>query len=297
MSVATGVWRVGRGEARYPDALRDLADRAPEVLHGCGDPGLLEVKPGETVTIVGARRATAYGLEVAERMGRDLASCGLTVVSGMAYGIDSAALRGAVAEGGRAIAVLGGGPDVVYPAIASRLYRRIVEAGATVSEWPSGTKPHARYFPRRNRIMAALAGMTVVVEAMRPSGSLITAEQASGLGRTVGAVPGPVTSALSEGTNHLLFDGASVVRDAQDVLDELVGVGRRSVRRTGPPLEPALARVLTLVEGGAATCDALTVASGASPREVAVGLAQLELMGYLRADAGGRYVRTALTPP
>jgi DNA processing protein len=293
----SGVWSVKRGKSGYPAALLDLGELAPDILYGCGDrEALASLEPAEAVTIVGARRATAYGVEVAERMGRELASCGVTVVSGMAYGIDSAALRGAVDEAGRAIAVLGGGPDHVYPATARRLYKRIVETGAAISEWPSGTRPHARYFPRRNRIMAALGGMTVVVEAMRPSGSLITAEQANGLGRTVGAVPGSVTSALSDGTNHLLFDGAAVVRDAQDVLDQLLGVGRRSVRRSGPPLEQRLLRLLSLLEGGATTCDAITVASGFDPREVAVALSRLELLGYVRGD-GGRYVRTALAPP
>ena len=144
--------------------------------------------------------------------------------------------------------------------------------------------------------MAALGTITVVVEAAQPSGSLITAQRALDLGRQVGAIPGPVTSRASEGTNGLIVDGAAPIRGAQDVLDRLLGVGIERVRRCGPPLEPDLARVAEAVELGSSTCDAVAVALGAPPQEAAVALARLELLGYVRADAAGRYARSALTP-
>ena len=195
------------------------------------------------MTIVGSRRASSYGLGVAEELGRLLAAAGLVVVSGMARGIDAAAHRGALAAGGTTLAVLGGGADVVYPASERRLYREILASGAAISEAPPGQRPEPGAFPKRNRIMAALGAITVVVEAAQPSGSLITARRALDLGRHVGAIPGPVTSRVSEGTNDLIVDGAGLIRGAQDVLDRLLGVGIEAVRRCGPPLEPDLARV------------------------------------------------------
>jgi DNA processing protein len=145
--------------------------------------------------------------------------------------------------------------------------------------------------------MAALGAMTVVVEAAEPSGSLITAERAHKLGREVGAVPGRVTSRVARGTNGLLADGAAVIRDAQDVLDCLLGAGMTAVRPVGPSLEPELARVADAVEGGAATPDAVAVAGGLQAPEAAVALARLELLGYVRVDAAGRYARTSRRAP
>jgi DNA processing protein len=293
------VWRVERGQDGYPAALHDLGDTAPAALHGCGDPSALAGwDPKAAVTIVGSRRAGAYGIAVAEELGCLLAAAGITVVSGMARGIDAAAHRGALAGGGRTVAVLGGGPDVVYPSGEWRLYRRIVAESAAISEHPAGERPAAWSFPARNRIMAALAEVTVVVEAAKRSGSLITARiAAERLNRTVGAVPGPVNSWLSAGSNNLLADGALVVRDAQDVLDAMLGAGAPGVRGKGPELEPELRSVLELVEQGNATCDSIAAASCAPPEETAVALARLEILGYVRADPAGRYARSALVPP
>ena len=293
------VWRVERGHDDYPDALHELAETAPAALHGCGDrSALADWDAKAAVTIVGSRRASAYGIAVAEELARLLAAAGITVVSGMARGIDAAAHRGALAAGGRTVAVLGGGPDVVYPSDEWRLYRRILEDGAAISEHPGGERPAAWSFPARNRIMAALAEVTVVVEAAKRSGSLITARLAiERLNRTVGAVPGPVNSWLSAGPNNLLADGALVVRDAQDVLDAMLGAGAPGVRGEGPDLEPELRSVLELVDQGHATCGSIAAASGAPPEEAAVALARLEILGYLRADAAGRYARSALVPP
>jgi DNA processing protein len=145
--------------------------------------------------------------------------------------------------------------------------------------------------------MAALGGLTVVVEAAQPSGSLITARKALELGRELGAVPGPVTSRVSEGTNGLLADGAATIRHAQDVLDRVLGVGVSVATRQGSALEPQLAQVAELVELGGVSCDGLANTSDLTPEEAAVALARLELLGYVRVDADGRYVRTQLATP
>ena len=292
------VWRIARGENGYPAALLDLEGDAPDALYGCGSQRLVrELDREGTVTIVGSRHPSAYGLEMAEELGHLLAAAGLVVVSGMALGIDAATHRGALAGNGDTVAVLGGGPDFIYPRSERRLYERILAKGAIVSEVPPGTAPGPGCFPKRNRIMAALAAMTVVVEAAEPSGSLITARRAFELGRDVGAVPGRATSRVAKGTNALLADGAAVVRDAQDVLDVLLGVGVTAARRSGPPLEPELARVADAVDGGAATPDAVALAAGIETSDAAVALARLELLGYLRVDVAGRYERTALSLP
>ena len=296
--VRGGIWAIRRGERGYPVAMLDLGGDAPERLFGCGSRTAIEGHElGHTVTIVGSRRASSYGLGVAEEMGRLLAAAGLVVVSGMARGIDAAAHRGALAGGGTTLAVLGSGADVAYPASQRRLYGDILASGAAISEAPPGQRPQPGAFPKRNRLMAALGAITVVVEAAQPSGSLITARRALDLGRQVGAIPGPVTSRVSDGTNDLIVDGAAPIRGAQDVLDRLLGIGIERVRRCGPPLEPDLASVAEAVELGSSTCDAVAVALGAAPREVAVALARLELLGYLRADAAGRYARSALILP
>ena len=300
---AAPVWTVHRGEAAYPPALADLdhvasVEPAPDVLYGCGRRAELEgLDTDETVTIVGSRRATSYGIETATALARDLASVGVTVVSGMAYGIDAAAHRGALAAGGQTIAVLAGGPDVAYPPSGRGLYGRIVESGAVISECPPGTIPQRWSFPVRNRIMAALAKVTVVVEAALPSGSTLTANKASDIGRTVGAVPGPVNSRASAGTNQLIRDGADWITGPEDVLDLLYGLGARSLDRTGPPLEPELDRALEAVEAGAGSPDAVAAATGLGGREVAIALTRLELLGYLTSGSVGTYARSALQTP
>jgi DNA processing protein len=293
-----GTWELHRRDRGYPEALNDLGDDAPSTLHGRGDADLVrQVVPTETLTIVGSRHPSSYGLEVAEELGYLLAAAGLLIVSGMALGIDAAAHRGALAAGGSTVAVLGGGPDVIYPRSERRLYERIVASGAVLSEVPPGTRPGPGCFPKRNRIMAALGAMTVVVEAAEPSGSLITAEQAYRLGREVGAVPGRVTTRVARGTNGLLADGAAVVRDAQDVLDRLLGVGVQTARRAGPALEPELATVAEAVAAGAVTPDAVSAAAAMPAADAAVALARLELLGYVRVDTAGRYERTAMRVP
>ncbi|HEX2265683.1 MAG TPA: DNA-processing protein DprA [Solirubrobacterales bacterium] len=292
-----GCWACCRHGDLYPDALRNAPD-APWALIGRGMPDLLDgLEPFEVVTIVGARRATSYGREVARELGRELASAGMVVVSGLAFGIDGCAHRGALDGGGRTIAVLGCGPDIAYPASHRSLWRRIGEAGLVLSELPPGAPPWRWTFPARNRIMAALAGMTVVVEAAARSGSLITADLAADLGRDLGAVPGPVTSRASAGPNGLLAAGAHVIRDAQDVLDAMLGPGRRQLDRSGPTLDPQLEAVLAAVEAGESTCDAVAAVTGLSGPTAAAALARLELLGYLTCSSVGTYSRTLLPSP
>ncbi len=294
---AAGCWACCRHGDGYPVQLRD-ADDAPWALLGRGEPALLaELEPVGTVTLVGARRATSYGREVARELGRELAAAGIVVVSGLAFGIDACSHRGALDGGGRTVAVLGCGPDTAYPASNRSLWRRICEQGLVLSELPPGAAPWRWTFPARNRIMAALAGMTVVVEAAARSGSLITADLAADLGRDLGAVPGPVTSRASAGPNNLLAGGACVVRDAQDVLDAMLGAGAERLDRAGPPLEEPLADALAAVESGATTCDAVAAALAVSGPDAATALARLELLGYLACSNVGVYSRTLLAAP
>jgi DNA processing protein len=294
--VAAGCWACCRHHELYPVGLRDAAD-APWALIGRGDAALLErLEPLEAVTVVGARRATSYGREIARELGRGLAAAGLVVVSGLAFGIDGCAHRGAL-EAGRTIAVLGCGADIAYPASHRSLWRQICERGLVLSELPPGTGAWRWTFPARNRIMAALAGMTVVVEAARRSGSLITADLAADLGRDLGAVPGPVNSRASGGANDLLAGGACVVRDAQDVLDAMLGPGVRTSAPRGPEVEPHLEQVLEAVEAGAVTCDAVAVRVDLPGADAAAALATLEALGYLTCSLVGVYSRTMLATP
>ena len=291
-----GCWACCRHGDLYPEGLRD-ADDAPWALIGRGSPRLLDrLEPFEAVTIVGARRATSYGREVARELGRELAAAGMVVVSGLAFGIDGCAHRGAL-DAGRTIAVLGCGPDVAYPSSHRSLWRRICEEGLAISELPPGATPWRWTFPARNRIMAALAGMTVVVEAASRSGSLITTDLAADLGRDLGAVPGPVTSRASAGPNGLLASGAHVIRDAQDVLDAMLGPGNRPLQRSAPNLDPDLEAALAAVEAGETTCDGVATATGLSGPTAAAALSRLELLGYLDCSSVGAYTRTLQPSP
>jgi DNA processing protein len=243
----------------------------------------------EPVAIVGARRASQYGLEVARSLGRGVACSGVTVISGMAAGIDSAAHEGALSVGGPTVAVLPSSANRPYPASKRSLHRRLVGVGAAVSELPPGADIRRWMFPARNRIIAALSAMTVVVEARHRSGALVTSRHAAALARTVGAVPGRVTSPQSAGPNGLLALGAVVVRDAQDVLDGVFGAG---VRRAGATpraeLEPEQRQLLEAVASGRDTMDALA-RGGIEPGRALAALAALELGGYLVREPGGRF--------
>ncbi|MGI8461458.1 MAG: DNA-processing protein DprA [Solirubrobacterales bacterium] len=275
----------------YPASLAHLGAAAPHSLWLRGDHRLLERLDQEpAVTIVGSRRATQYGREIAHELGLLLAGAGVTVVSGLAFGIDAAAHRGALDAGGSTIAVLGSGVDVAYPAGNRRLHARVGSEGLIVSEMPPGFGPFRWCFPARNRIMAALGAVTIVVEAAERSGSLITVRLAQGIGREVGVVPGPINSRFSRASNKLLADGAFPVLGAESVLDELFGPGVRPLPERDDALDPDHGSVLERVEAGDATPDAIARASGLAAERVAAALAVLELRGRIRADAAGRYV-------
>lgn len=296
---AAGCWSTCAHDGGLPASLSEaLGSAAPRALFGAGSRSLLaEIAPERSVTVVGARKAGAYGREVAHELSRLLAGSGVVVISGLALGIDSAAHEGALAGSGSTVAVLGTGAEGPYPPSRRNLYERIRAGGVVTSELPPGTPTFRWMFPARNRLMAALAGITVVVEAAERSGSLITAEMAAEIGRQVGAVPGPVTSWRSSGTNKLLADGAAVVRDAQDVLDALLGPGVASVRDFGPAVDLHGRAVLTAVEAGAGSADAVSAGAAVSYGEALAALGRLEREGYVRSDATGRYTRTAQSVP
>ncbi len=292
----SGCWCCCRHDSQFPVGLRDAAD-APWALFGKGNPALLaKLVPDGAVTVVGARRASNYGREVARELGRELAGAGLIVISGLAFGIDACAHRGAL-DGGPTVAVLGCGADVAYPAAHRSLWRRISESGLVLSELPPGCSAWRWTFPARNRIMAALSGMTVVVEAAEHSGSLITADLAADLGREVGAVPGPVNSRLSTGTNELLTGGACLVREAQDVLDAMLGPGVRPTCPSGPRLNHTQREVLNALNDGAQSVGEVASDVGLSEEEASVTLATLEALGYAECDSKPTYSSSGLEPP
>lgn len=293
---AAGLHRLCRCSAAYPDRLRDLPD-PPAVLHVSGSLAALAARPATAV--VGARLASSYGLEVARGLGRDLAAAGVPVVSGMALGVDAAVHVGALSAAGPAtaapVAVLAGGADVAYPAAHRRLHAQLAGRGCVVSELPPGFAARRWCFVARNRIIAALSEVTVLVEAATRSGSLTTAGFAEEMGRTVAAVPGQITSQLSSGTNGLLAAGAAFVQEPRDVLDLLFGVGHGlEPAQDGQPLpaEPRLAALLRAVEDGRGSLG-LLAQSPEEAADVLHGLSELEVRGFVRRGFGGHYVRVA----
>lgn len=293
-----GCWACCRHSGAYPARLGDLRD-PPAALFARGSTELLRTLPGSpAVTIVGSRQASAYGRDVAAVLARDLAAAGVIVISGLAIGVDSCAHEGALAGGGATVAVLGAGPERASPAQTRRHYERIVREGLVLSELTPGTAPRRWTFPARNRIMAALSEMTIVVEGRSRSGSLITADFAQQLGREVGAVPGQVGARMAAGPNQLLQEGAHVVRGAEDVIDALIGAGARldplaAARRRTEEEDPELAPVLDAVDRGAADPEAVSVECGLAPDAAGAALVRLELRGLVVSDASGRYRRPA----
>jgi len=285
--------RLGRVDPLFPPLLAAIHDPPPCLwLRGDAAAGLLA---RAAVAIVGARACSAYGRAVARSLGRALADAGVTVVSGLARGIDGEAHRGALEAAGPTVAVLGCGIDRDYPAAHAELARRITAAGGlVVSEYEPGVEPAPWRFPARNRIIAGLSRATVVVEARARSGALITADFALEEGREVLVVPGEITSSLSAGTNALLRLGATPVTCADDVLEAL-GVDR-AVVAPGPAAAPdgAAGAVLAAVGSGATTADQVVRATGLDPAAVAVALVELELAGRVVIDDGE--VRSSIAP-
>ncbi len=272
----------------YPKLLREIAD-PPLVLHCAGNRALLHLA---SVAIVGSRRATPYGVNVAESLARELTRAGAVVISGLARGIDAAAHRATLDAGGQTIAVLGTGINVVYPRSNTRLFQRIVSEGLVVSDFPPDSPPLPEHFPMRNRLISGLSLGTVIVEATARSGSLITARMAAEQGREVFAVPGSIFARTSEGTHRLIQYGAKLVHDIGDVLDELPVRLERGphLEASEPPTElRAVFAAFTKEEG--LHIDQAARKLGRLPSGLAAELLQLELGGWLRALPGARYVR------
>jgi DNA processing protein len=276
----------------YPDILAE-APEAPRTLHVAGGADRLHTLLGDpAVAILGTGHATDYGMETARGLARELAASGVTVVSGLAEGIAAAAHMGALEAGGQTVTVTAGGLDVCYPATRRALYERIRVAGCAISELPCGARPQRWSKTARTRIVVSAARMVIVVEAESQPEDLQAARLAQVLGRPVAAVPGRVSSPYSHGPHALLAEGAHLVRDAQDALDALYGMGvRRAPARPAPP-EPPLQRVLEQVGAGRDTLGKLT-ASGSSTQATVVALAELELTGAVVRGDGGRYLPRA----
>jgi len=287
-----GIGLVSLGDDRYPPLLREIRD-APPLLFFLGDIHLLR-EP--SVALVGSRSASAYGRERAFALARDLAEAGVSVVSGMALGIDGQAHAGALEAGGKTVAVLGCGVDVVYPRRHARLYERIAEQGVLISEYPCGTRPDGFRFPARNRIIAGLCRGVVVVEATRKSGSLITARLALDQGREVMAVPGRIDSSRSDGCHRLIQEGAFLVRNGGDVLSFLE-IGERDVDLAGqekaagdlPELPQGAAGILACLDVYPVDVDTLVRRTGLAPGVVLENLLYLELQGLVRGYPGRMY--------
>src|SRR5918993_3192592 len=292
--MSTNICAISKGDLRYPTALAAIHDPPPE-LWIRGDADALRAP---TVAIVGSRAASPYALEVARRLGADLARRNVAVASGMARGVDSAAHRGALEAGGITIAVFGCGVDVIYPREHRGLAERILERGALVSEFPPGMPPLKCNFPKRNRIISGLSLAVVIVEAAEGSGSLITAEFALDQGRTVLAVPGNVLGGRNYGAHALLRDGAKLVESADDILEELPsgirewGLGISATAESKPSKlasqDPVLRR---MTEGETYDLDELSHVSGVDRVRLLPRLLELEIGGGVRGVGGGRFVR------
>jgi len=281
-------------DAAYPNRLRTIPD-PPLALYLRG---ALTEADLTAVAVVGSRRGSPYGLRCAERLSEDLALRGVTVVSGLAVGIDGAAHRGALRSGGRTLAVLGSGLERVYPPAHERLADQIAEQGVVLSEYPLETAPLPHHFPRRNRLISGLALGVIVVEASARSGALITADCALEQGREVFAVPGPMTSETSEGTHRLLKQGARLVTSVEDVLEEL-RLSPRVVHAEGP-VGAVSAQALPERERQVFACvredspqdiDAIVSRSGLPTPEVSSLLLQLELKRLVRQLPGKQFMR------
>jgi len=277
----------------YPSQLRSIPAPPPFLFLR----GELRGEDALAVALVGSRQATAYGIGTAERLAEDLAACGVTVVSGFARGIDTAAHRGALRGGGRTVAVLGSGVDVIYPPENRRLVDQVLKAGALLSQFPMGTPPLQHHFPLRNRTIAGMSLGTVVVEAAEQSGALITAGHAGELGREVFAVPGNINSATSRGAHRLIQDGAKLVQGWDDVIAELPEVWRRCLKEPGAtraasPPGGDEGRLLAFLSTEPMHIERLIEQSNLPSGRAAALLLTLELRGWVRQLPGQMYVQT-----
>jgi DNA processing protein len=292
--VGANIRAIHPGDLQYPTAVAAIHDPPPTLwLRGAAD-----ALGTPAVAIVGSRAASSYAIEVARRLGADLARRKVTVVSGLARGVDSAAHRGALEGGGITVAVFGCGVDVVYPPEHRALAERICERGTLVSEFPPGMPPLKHHFPRRNRIISGLSLAVVIVEAAEGSGSLITADFALEQGRAVLAVPGNVLGGRNAGAHALLRDGAKLVECADDILEELpqrirdsesgMNGEKGSKRVNGTSQDPVLR---SMDEGDAYDLDEIAERSGVDRMRLLPRLLELELAGAVRRVEGGRFIR------
>lgn len=291
----SGVAVVTLDDPAYPENLRAAQDPPPFLYVK----GSLLPRDRAAVAIVGTRRPTHYGKTVTHRMAQDLAAAGVTVVSGMARGIDTQAHRGALAAKGRTIAVLGSGIDVPYPPENRGLMEEIVLSGAVVTENPFGTQPEAGYFPARNRIISGLSRGTVIIEAAADSGSLITADYTLKQGRKLFAVPGNIGSPVSRGTNSLIKEGAALIEEAGDVLRALsltAAAGNAADRGAMPQLSADEAAVFESLSLEPKHIDAITAETGRPPAKIGGTLVTLELKGLVKQLPGKYFVKDAQTP-
>ncbi len=283
---------------RYPALLRHIPD-PPPVLYCHGD----LVGAACHIAVVGSRKATPYGLSNARRLSRELAAKGISVVSGMAHGIDAAAHAGALLGGGPTIAVLGSGLERIYPPGNRKLFHRIAENGAVISEFPLDAGPQAHHFPQRNRIISGMSLGTVVVEAAQRSGSLITARLAAEQGREVFAVPGSIQAAMARGTHGLIKQGATLVETAEDIIKEVqpqIGLEENSVQTVDKGKGGAVAslsltgeeqQIWEAVGPYPIHIDALSRRCGMDIAPLTALLCQLELKGAVRQEPGKFFVR------
>jgi DNA processing protein len=292
-AAAVGGDAIAWSDPRFPTALLALSDCPPAIWFR----GSLTCFDAPMVAIVGSRAATAVALEIATRLAADLAARGITIVSGLARGVDSAAHRGAL-QHGRTVAVLGSGVDRIYPHEHRSLADDIARTGAVISEHPPGTPPVAFHFPLRNRLISGLSRAVVVVEASEQSGSLITAACALEQGRDVMAVPGNALSGRNRGGHALIRDGAKIVESADDILAELgIGVVRPPTGPGPATIDPAAVSADPVLRGMDVgqpyDLDALAAATGLEATRLLPRLVELELNGRVRRLEGGRFMRSA----
>ncbi|RPI30929.1 MAG: DNA-protecting protein DprA [Chloroflexota bacterium] len=275
-------------DENYPRRLKEI-DQPPPVIYARGE---LLAEDEWAVAIVGTRRITSYGRQVSEEVASTLARNGVTVVSGLARGVDGVAHQSALNAGGRTLAVLGSGVNRVYPPEHRRLAEQIIARGALISDYPPGTPPDAGNFPPRNRIISGLSMAVVVVEAGAESGALITASFAAEQGREVFAVPGNIMAPQSQGTNRLVQQGAHPLLDMKELLDilDLTRVSEHKTARAALPADETEARLLKVMSGEPKHVDEIRSQTGMPIEKVSATLAMMELKGMVRQVGGMQYV-------
>lgn len=281
-------------EDAYPRILREIPGPPPVIYYR----GSLPQSDDPTVAIVGTRRATSYGRESTTRIASELASAGVTIVSGLAKGIDGFAHRAALEAGGRTIAVLASGVDIIYPPEHRQLAERIVDSGALMSDYPPGTKPDAPNFPARNRIISGLSLATVVVEAPSRSGALITVGFAADQGRDVYAVPGSILSSASAGTNKLLRQGAIPLTSAAELLDDLhlTPLDAPAPEQVAFPITDEERAIYALVTAEPQHIDELAYSAGLTISAASALMTMLELKGLVANAGTQHFVATSMRP-